>query len=140
MGQCLNCKAVGVYAVQHVYSNGTFHQDKYRNKALCVVCVSRQCMRIHMHRALLNKKKGKMGIEICEHHVIISYYSDCAFVDIKLNGFLKNTPSLPESLELGEAHSFHYLNQSGCVSDPTIDDAGDFVKVRVHMSLHPLQE
>ena len=30
---------------------------------------------------------------------------------------------------LGEPESFHYLNQSGCVSDPTINDVADFAKV-----------
>ena len=39
-------------------------------------------------------------------------------------------PSLPpDSLQLVEPQYFHYLNQSGCVSDPTIDDASDFLKV-----------
>ena len=28
---------------------------------------------------------------------------------------------------------FHYLNQSGCVSDPTIDDDGDFDKVCIYV-------
>ena len=34
-----------------------------------------------------------------------------------------------ELLQLGEPESFYYLKQSGCVSDPTINDRADFAKV-----------
>ena len=34
-----------------------------------------------------------------------------------------------ERLYLSEPESYHYLNQSGCVNDPTINDANDFSKV-----------
>ena len=34
-----------------------------------------------------------------------------------------------DQLRLKDPNSFHYLNQSGCVSDPTIDDVGDFDRV-----------
>ena len=54
--------------------------------------------------------------------------------------FLAPLPSLPPSLscpsppsigslQLAEPQAYHYLNQSGCVSDPTIDDVSDFAKV-----------
>jgi myosin heavy subunit len=36
---------------------------------------------------------------------------------------------LREHLKLRDPNSFHYLNQSGCVSDPTIDDVEDFNRV-----------
>ncbi|XP_071802894.1 unconventional myosin-X-like isoform X2 [Asterias amurensis] len=35
-----------------------------------------------------------------------------------------------ERLYLSEASSYHYLNQSGCISDPTIDDKGNFQAVQ----------
>ena len=38
-------------------------------------------------------------------------------------------PPAAESLQLTEPQSYHYLNQSGCVSDPTIDDVSDFARV-----------
>ena len=38
-------------------------------------------------------------------------------------------PPATESLQLTEPQSYHYLNQSGCVSDPTIDDVSDFARV-----------
>ena len=37
-------------------------------------------------------------------------------------------------LKLGDPKAFHYLNQSGCVSDQTIDDKKDFERVCVIMS------
>jgi myosin X len=40
------------------------------------------------------------------------------------------SPQEKESLQLTEPQSYHYLNQSGCVSDPTIDDVSDFARVR----------
>lgn len=32
-------------------------------------------------------------------------------------------------MKLGEPTTYHYLNQSGCVSDPTINDEEDFARV-----------
>lgn len=37
--------------------------------------------------------------------------------------------ALRDQLKLKDPNSFHYLNQSGCVSDPTIDDVEDFDRV-----------
>ena len=43
------------------------------------------------------------------------------------------TLSLPvEMLQLMEPEKFHYLSQSGCVSDPTINDVRDFANVRTY--------
>lgn len=36
---------------------------------------------------------------------------------------------------LFEAKQYHYLKQSGCVSDPTIDDAGDYKRVVVSVRI-----
>ena len=38
-------------------------------------------------------------------------------------------PAEREQLRLKDPASFHYLNQSGCVSDPTINDVEDFARV-----------
>jgi myosin X len=35
-----------------------------------------------------------------------------------------------ETMMLSTPESYHYLNQSGCVSDPTINDASDFLRVK----------
>ena len=34
-----------------------------------------------------------------------------------------------KQFRLGDPTTFHYLNQSGCTSDTTIDDKGDFQRV-----------
>ena len=39
-------------------------------------------------------------------------------------------PSHAALLKLGAPESYYYLSQSGCVSDPTINDVSDFAKVR----------
>lgn len=39
------------------------------------------------------------------------------------------TPEEKGQLKLGDPAAFHYLNQSGCVSDPTINDVEDFARV-----------
>ena len=39
------------------------------------------------------------------------------------------TPAEKEQLKLLDPNSFHYLNQSGCISDPTINDVEDFATV-----------
>lgn len=36
-----------------------------------------------------------------------------------------------ERLHLQAPESYHYLSQSGCVSDPTINDQQDFVRIKV---------
>ena len=47
------------------------------------------------------------------------------------NGYLVPLHHLcVELLQLQEAEKFHYLNQSGCISDPTINDAKEFDNVR----------
>ena len=71
------------------------------------------------------------------------------FLTLSLSLSLSPSPSLspslppslpplppPESLQLTEPQAYHYLNQSGCVSDPTIDDVTDFA--RVSLSVHTL--
>ena len=37
---------------------------------------------------------------------------------------------------LFEAKQYHYLNQSGCISDPTIDDSADYQRVMVSVEVH----
>ena len=37
------------------------------------------------------------------------------------------------NLQLMEPEKFYYLSQSGCVSDPTINDVRDFNNVSTHM-------
>lgn len=39
---------------------------------------------------------------------------------------------LPEFMQLMEPENFYYLRQSGCVSDPTINDVEDFTRVSNH--------
>ena len=39
--------------------------------------------------------------------------------------------SYTEKLQLLRPEEYHYLNQSGCIGDSTIDDVGDFAKVKV---------
>lgn len=39
-------------------------------------------------------------------------------------------PVVVELLCIEDPQSCHYLNQSGCISDPTINDREDFEKVR----------
>ena len=39
------------------------------------------------------------------------------------------TPAEREQLRMRDPNSFHYLNQSGCISDPTINDVEDFARV-----------
>ena len=46
--------------------------------------------------------------------------------------------SCTDLLQLEEAEKFHYLNQSGCISDPTINDVKDFESVRDIMVLFSL--
>ena len=46
-----------------------------------------------------------------------------------LEGAADMTQEERDQLRLKDPNSFHYLNQSGCVSDPTIDDRGDFARV-----------
>ena len=41
--------------------------------------------------------------------------------------------SLLGELHLLPAEKYHYLNQSGCIVDPTIDDKSDFFKVLVRV-------
>ena len=38
-----------------------------------------------------------------------------------------------EKYQLLSPEAYHYLNQSGCVSDPTINDQSDFARMKVHM-------
>ena len=38
-----------------------------------------------------------------------------------------------EKYHLLSPEAYHYLNQSGCVSDPTINDQSDFARMKVHM-------
>ncbi len=35
----------------------------------------------------------------------------------------------PEKLQLTEPEAFYYLSQSGCISDPSINDEEDFASV-----------
>lgn len=39
----------------------------------------------------------------------------------------------PEKLQLLEPEGFYYLSQSGCISDPTINDVEDFASVSIHL-------
>ena len=41
------------------------------------------------------------------------------------------TPAERQQLKLAEPTTYHYLNQSGCITDPTIDDERDFTRVCV---------
>ena len=41
------------------------------------------------------------------------------------------TPTEKQQLKLGDPSTYHYLSQSGCVSDPTINDVEDFARVSV---------
>ena len=45
-------------------------------------------------------------------------------------------PDEKKELKLGDPAAFHYLNQSGCVSDPTINDEEDFKRVRVYIAMN----
>ena len=38
-----------------------------------------------------------------------------------------------EKYHLSSPEAYHYLNQSGCTSDPTINDQNDFARMKVHM-------
>ena len=44
---------------------------------------------------------------------------------------------ISDKLQLKSPESFYYLSQSGCVSDPTIDDVRDFNSVKVSFSAAP---
>ena len=66
-------------------------------------------------------------------HVTMQSYSIIihVYILIKARSFI--TYHYIERLHLTSPESFHYLNQSGCVSDPTINDVADFARVRVSL-------
>jgi hypothetical protein len=72
-------------------------------------------------------------------HCQLVWHSLCVQQSIWIEGLHKRKlyPPLlmspyPGNLQLMEPENFYYLRQSGCVSDPTINDVRDYASVSLH--------
>lgn len=72
-----------------------------------------------------------MAFVIFKFIIVSIYQSELGIFHRGIKSFFFS--SSLEQFGLTKPTDFWYLNQSGCVNDPSLDDKGDFVKIRVSL-------